>query len=38
MNVLKDIVEIPIYTDNNLTWGTFFTDNFDEISKNFPMN
>jgi len=37
MNVLKDIVEIPIYTDNNLTWGTFFTDNFDEISKNFPM-
>ena len=37
MNVLKDIVEIPVYTDNSLTWGAFFKDNFDEVSANFPM-
>ncbi len=24
MNLLKDVVEIPIYADNNITWKTFF--------------
>ena len=37
MNVLKDIVEIPIYASNNLTWGEFFGDNLNEIKIQFPM-
>ena len=36
MNVLKDIVEIEIYTDNNLTWKTFFGDKYSEIKEMFP--
>lgn len=23
MNLLKDVVEIPIYADSSITWGTF---------------
>ncbi len=34
---LKDIVEIPIYTDNNLTWENFFTDKIEEIKAQFTM-
>ena len=29
MNLLKDVVEIPIYADNSITWGTFFKNNID---------
>lgn len=36
-NVLKDIVEIPIYTDNTLTWEKFFGNKIDEIKALFPM-
>ena len=36
MNVLKDITEIEIYCDKNLTWETFFGDSFSEIKKQFP--
>ena len=36
MNVLKDIVEIEIYTDNKLTWETFFGDSLNEVKEKFP--
>ncbi len=36
MSVLKDIVEIPIYTSNQLTWKEFFGDKYEEIKKSFP--
>ena len=36
MNVLKDIVEIEVYTINNLTWKTFFGNNFSEVKQEFP--
>ena len=36
MNILKDIVEIPIYTDKNLTWGDFFGENLDNVKASFP--
>ena len=36
MNVLKDIVEIPIYATNDLTIETFLGDQFEEIDKEFP--
>ena len=36
MNILKDIVEIPIYTDKNLTWGKFFGENLDNVKASFP--
>ena len=35
-NVLKDIVEIPIYTTNNLTWRDFFGEEYEEIKAKFP--
>ena len=37
MNLLKDVVEIPIYADNNITWKTFFGDNLDEVKTLYPM-
>ena len=33
----KDVVEIPIYADNNITWKTFFGDNLDEVKTLYPM-
>ncbi len=36
INVLKDIVEIEVYTTNNLTWKTFFGDKYSEIKKMYP--
>ena len=36
MNVLKDIVEIPIYTQKDLTIEKFLGDKFEEIDKEFP--
>ncbi len=36
MNVLKDIVEIPIYATNDLTWKDFLTDKYEEIKAEFP--
>ena len=36
MNVLKDIVEIPIYTQKDLTIEKFLGDEFEEIDKEFP--
>ena len=36
MNVLKDIVEIEVYTTNDLTWKTFFGDKYSEIKEMYP--
>lgn len=36
MSVLKDVVEIPIYASNDLTWQTFFGDKFEEIKAIYP--
>lgn len=36
MNNLKDVVEIPIYASNDLTWGDFFGDKIEEVKKVFP--
>ncbi len=36
MNLLKDIIEIPIYADNNLTWEKFFGEKIEEIRAQFP--
>ena len=36
MSVLKDIVEIPIYATNDLTWKEFFGDKYEEIKSEFP--
>ncbi len=36
MSVLKDIVEIPIYTSNNLTWNDFLGSKLEEIKQKFP--
>ena len=36
MNVLKDIVEIPIYTQEDLTIEKFLGDEFEEINKEYP--
>ncbi len=37
MNVLKDIVEIPIYATNDLTWKDFFNDKFEEVKGEYSM-
>ena len=37
MNLLKDIVEIPMYTSENITWGEFLKNNIEEIKAEFPM-
>lgn len=36
MNVLKDVVEIPIYACNDLTWKDFFGDKIEELKAQFP--
>ncbi len=36
MNVLKDVIEIPIYATNSLTWEDFFGDKFEEVKAEFP--
>lgn len=36
LNVLKDIEEISIYTDNDLTWEKFFENKIEEIRAIFP--
>lgn len=36
MSNLKDVVEIPIYASNELTWGKFFGDKIDEVKQSFP--
>ncbi len=35
--VLKDIVEIPIYTKKDLTWETFFGEDVDKVKAQFSM-
>ncbi len=37
MNVLKDIVEIPIYASKNLTWNDFFGSKLEKVKAKFPM-
>ena len=37
INLLKDIVEIPIYIDKNLTMETFFGNSIDKMKTQFPM-
>lgn len=37
INVLKDITEIVIYADSNLTMGDFFGDKKEEVKAKFPM-
>lgn len=37
MNILKDIIEIPIYATNELTWEQFFGDIVDKVKLQFPM-
>lgn len=36
LDILKDIVEITIYTDKNVTWETFFGSHIDEVKAKFP--
>ncbi len=36
MKLLKDVVEIPIYADESLTWEKFFGEKIDEIRAQFP--
>lgn len=36
MDVLKDVVEIPIYVDNNFTWESFFGGSFEKIKAQYP--
>jgi len=37
MNVLKDMVEIPIYASNDLTWSDFLENKLEQIKAKFPM-
>ncbi len=36
MNVLKDIIEIEVYANDDLTWKTFFGDKYPEIKEMYP--
>lgn len=36
MNLLKDIIEIPIYVDGTLTWEKFFGEKIEEIRAQYP--
>ncbi len=36
MNLLKDVIEIPIYASNSLTWKDFFGDKFEAVKLEFP--
>lgn len=37
MNLLKDTIEIPIYSNNNLTWKTSFGNKFEDVKRKYPM-
>lgn len=37
MNLLKDVVEIPIYVESSITWETFFKDNINEVKAQYPL-
>ena len=37
MNVLKDVTEVPIYTQKNITWGSFFGNKLDEVKAKSPL-
>ena len=36
MSVLEDVVEIPIYTSNDLTWKDFFGEDYGKVKAQFP--
>lgn len=36
MKVLKDVIEIPIYASNELTWKDFFENQYEEVKLKFP--
>ena len=36
MNLLKDVIEIPIYADESLTWEKFFGEKIEELRAQFP--
>lgn len=36
MSVLKDVVEIPIDTSNDLTWEDFFGEDYEKVKAQFP--
>ena len=36
MSVLEDVVEIPIYTSNDLTWEDFFGEDYGKVKAQFP--
>ena len=36
-SVLKDVVEIPIYTSNDLTWEDFFGEDYGKVKAQFPL-
>lgn len=36
MNILKDVIEIPIYNIDSLTWKVFFGNEFAEIKAEYP--
>ncbi len=37
VNLLKDLVEIPIYSSTNLTWENFFGEKIEEVKQIYPM-
>lgn len=37
MNVLKDMVEIPMYASNDLTWNDFLEDKIEQLKAKYPM-
>lgn len=37
MNVLKDMIEIPIYASNDLTWNEFLGSKREQVKAKFPM-
>ena len=37
LNVLKDIIEIPIYASSNLTWNDFLGNKREQIKEKYPM-
>lgn len=37
MSVLKDVVEIPIYTSNDLTWEDFLGEDYGKVKAQFPL-
>ncbi len=36
MNLLKDVQEVPMYIDENLTWEKFFGDKMEDLKAKFP--